>query len=128
MSASVAIDLSDPTPPYEQLRRQFAALIETAQVPTGERLPTVRQLSRDLGLAPGTVARTYQELEAAGLVVTRRGGGTTVASIAVSPKKLARARLDSAAATFVAIVRSLGLHQDDAHEALARAWAERDGR
>ena len=57
MSADIAIDLSDPTPPYEQLRRQFATMIETGQLVAGQRLPPVRQLAKDLGLANGTVAR-----------------------------------------------------------------------
>lgn len=74
---TVAAD--DATPPYEQLRRQFAQLIGSGILQPGERLPPVRQLAGDLGLAAGTVARTYRELEAAGLIRTRRGGGTRVA-------------------------------------------------
>jgi DNA-binding transcriptional regulator YhcF (GntR family) len=74
---TVAVD--DATPPYEQLRRQFAQLIGSGILQPGERLPPVRQLAGDLGLAAGTVARTYRELEAAGLIRTRRGGGTRVA-------------------------------------------------
>lgn len=93
-------------------------------VGAGERLPPVRQLARDLGIAPCTVARAVQELEQAGLVQTRRGGGTTVAPIARSPSRMTRARLDAAATTFVASVRTLGgLTQEDAHEAVAGAWA-----
>jgi GntR family transcriptional regulator len=69
---------SDPTPPYEQLRRQLVDMIGSARLRPDQRLPPVRQLAADLGLAAGTVARTYRELESAGLVVTRRGGGTRV--------------------------------------------------
>ena len=79
MTVAVTLDLIDPTPPFEQVRRQLTLLIETGQLVTGERLPSVRQLAGDLGLATGTVARAYRELESAGLVVTRRGGGTRVA-------------------------------------------------
>jgi GntR family transcriptional regulator len=122
VTRSISVDLADPTPPFEQLRRQIATLIETGQLAPGERLPPVRQLARDLGIAPGTVARAVQELEQAGLVQTRRGGGTTVAPIALSPSRMTRARLDAAATTFVASVRTLGLTQEDAHEAVARAW------
>lgn len=69
----------DVVPPYEQLRRQFAQLIASGILQSGERLPPVRQLAGDLGLAAGTVARTYRELETAGLIHTRRGGGSRVA-------------------------------------------------
>jgi DNA-binding transcriptional MocR family regulator len=73
------VDSADPTPPYEQLRRQLAALILGGALAAASRLPPLRQLAGDLGLAVGTVARTYRELEAAGLIVSRRGGGTRVA-------------------------------------------------
>ncbi len=74
--AAVRVDTSSPVPPYEQIRAQLASLITTGQLREGERLPTVRQLAADLGLAAGTVARAYRELEAASLIVTRRGAGT----------------------------------------------------
>ena len=48
----------------------------------GDRLPPLRQLAADLGLAVGTVARAYRELESAGLISSRRGGGTRVTSTA----------------------------------------------
>jgi DNA-binding transcriptional regulator YhcF (GntR family) len=72
------VDPADPTPPFEQLRRQIATLVATGALAEGERLPPVRQLAADLGLAVGTVARTYRELEAEGLVATRRAAGTRV--------------------------------------------------
>lgn len=78
MSLQLLIDESDPTPPFEQLRRQLDELISTGALVDGERLPSVRQLAADLSLAAGTVARTYAELEKGGLVLSRRGAGTRV--------------------------------------------------
>ena len=66
MTVALRVDAADPTPPYEQLRRQLAVLIRAGAVSVGTRLPTVRQLAKDLGLAPGTVMRTYRELEGEG--------------------------------------------------------------
>jgi GntR family transcriptional regulator len=82
---SLRVATTDPTPPYEQLRRQFAELIGSGVLAAGDRLPPLRQLAADLGLAVGTVARTYRELEAAGLVASRRGGGTRVRATAAAP-------------------------------------------
>jgi len=62
--STVTVDVLDPTPPYEQLRRQLADLIGSGVLTPGDRLPPVRQLAADLGLAAGTVARTYRELAA----------------------------------------------------------------
>jgi len=80
MDLELTVSTDDPTPPYEQLRRQFHLLIGTGTLVPGTRLPPLRQLAGDLGLAVGTVARTYRELEAAGLVHSRRGAGTRVAN------------------------------------------------
>jgi DNA-binding transcriptional regulator YhcF (GntR family) len=78
MTAQIVVDTASPTPPYEQIRAQLAALIRRHELEPGQRLPPVRQLAADLSLAAGTVARAYRELELSGHVVTRRGGGTTV--------------------------------------------------
>ena len=74
----VTVDLGAAEPPYEQVRTQIAGLIATGRLGEGDRLPTVRALAADLGLAANTVARAYK-LEAEGLVTTRRRAGTVVA-------------------------------------------------
>lgn len=79
MDAQIVIDLQTATPPYEQVQTQISSLIAVGQLPAGTRLPTVRSLAADLGVAAGTVARAYKELEAAGLVTTNRRQGTVVA-------------------------------------------------
>lgn len=63
---------------YEQLAEQIRQGIATGQLRPGERLPSVRQLSRDLLVNPNTVARTYQELERERLLVSRPGLGLFV--------------------------------------------------
>lgn len=72
------IDPDSPVPPFEQLRSQIEVAIRRGLLAPGARLPTVRQLAGDLGLAPNTVARTYRTLEASGLVQARGRRGTTV--------------------------------------------------
>ena len=114
------VDTTDPTPPYEQLRRQFVDLIGSGALRPGDRLPPLRQLAADLGLAVGTVARTYRELETAGLVASRRGGGTRVQASACPSTAAQRERdLRERAATFVRQARLLGASDDDVRAALA---------
>lgn len=120
--SAVTIDLLDPTPPFEQVRRQLTLLIETGQLEVGERLPPVRQLAGDLGLATGTVARAYRELEAAGLVTTRRGGGTKVAPRASGSRETVSALLAEAADTYAARAVALGASPQQAQEALGSAY------
>lgn len=122
MSAGVTIDPADPTPPYEQLRRQLAGLIGSGALEAGERLAPVRQLAADLALAPGTVARTYRELESAGLVETRRGAGTIVRS-AGKPMtaQQRRRRLTSLANDYVSQARLMGIDDQDIQSAVRDA-------
>ncbi len=116
------VDLARPVPPYEQLREQIAGLIEACQLRPGSRLPSVRQLAGDLGLAPGTVARAYTELESAALISTRQRGGTFVAAGGRASGALQRA-LAAAADSFAATARDLGLSDEAAEAAVRRALA-----
>lgn len=79
------VDLSAPTPVYEQIRTQVAGLVAVGALTPGARLPASRDLARDLGIAVGTVQRAYRELEADGLVVSRRRTGTVVAGAGAEP-------------------------------------------
>lgn len=83
MTAGISVDLGSATPPYEQIRAQISALIALGELVPGTRLPTVRRLAADLGIAAGTVARAYRELEQSGLIDTRRRNGTVVAGTPV---------------------------------------------
>ena len=120
------VTADDPTPPYEQLRRQLVDLIEGGQLTEGERLPPLRQLAGDLGLAVGTVARTYRELEGAGLVRSRRGAGTRVAAAGPKPSAQDRAdRLSGLASAYVVKARALGATDAEiAGAVLARSRAD----
>jgi GntR family transcriptional regulator len=115
----VDVDPDSFVPPYEQIRQQIATMIDSGVLPRGARLPSIRQLAGDLRLAANTVARSYRELEAAGLVVTRVGNGTTVA---VSSATLSQAerhrRLRAAADDYLAAARRLGSTAEQAIEML----------
>ena len=78
MSSQIRVDLQAATPPCEQIRSQIASLISLGELAAGAKLPTVRALATDLGVAAGTVARAYKELEAEGLISSRRRAGTVV--------------------------------------------------
>jgi DNA-binding transcriptional regulator YhcF (GntR family) len=123
----LSVDASDPTPPYEQLRRQFRDLIEAGVLGDGDRLPPLRQLAGDLGLAVGTVARTSRELEAAGLVASRRGGGTRVTHTPPGDDQERVRTLAGQAATFVRRTRPLGVTDQQILAAVSAALADQAG-
>ncbi len=105
----ISYDPRSPVPPYEQVRGQIARQIHAGQLVPGARLPTVRRLAGDLGLAVNTVARAYRELEQAGLVATRGRNGTVVTGTDET-------RAVDAAADYAATVRGLGLPAERALE------------
>ncbi|MEV0454415.1 GntR family transcriptional regulator [Catellatospora methionotrophica] len=111
-----------PVPPYEQIRAQVEILINGGLLGPGHRLPPIRQLAADLGLAPGTVARAYQELEAAGLVTTRRAAGTVVAARTSDVATDRRGPLAQAANGFTTTALMLGADLDEALAAVRTAW------
>ena len=118
---SLRVDLTSPVPPYEQLRAQIAGLITVGALHPDDRLPSVRQLAADLGLAGGTVARAYRELEQAGLVEGRGRHGTVVRP---DPEKRGyRRELAAAADRMAAAARDLGVSDDAALAALRTALA-----
>jgi DNA-binding transcriptional regulator YhcF (GntR family) len=120
---AVRVDTTSQVPPYEQIRAQLAALIRTGRLVEGERLPTVRQLAADLGLAPGTVARAYRELETGELIRTRRGAGTRVATLPTGPRTHDPDQLTTLARDFTSAARALGADTEDILTAVREAMA-----
>jgi molybdate-binding protein/DNA-binding transcriptional regulator YhcF (GntR family) len=76
----IKIDLHSSMPLYQQIAEQLRQLIATEQIKPGDRLPSIRQLSQSLSINPNTVCRAYLELEQEQILVSRRGGGTSVMS------------------------------------------------
>ncbi|MGL3804785.1 GntR family transcriptional regulator [Paeniglutamicibacter sp. R2-26] len=76
--AFINVDSTDKTAPYLQVRQQILAAIAKGKLKAGTKLPSVRALAEQLGLAVNTAAKVYKELEASGAVVTRGRHGTIV--------------------------------------------------
>lgn len=81
------IALSGSAPPADQIHDQIHGLVATGRLAAEERLPSVRQLAKDLGVAPGTVAKAYRALESEGYLLTRTGSGTRVSPTASTTTK-----------------------------------------
>lgn len=106
----IVIDSASPVPPFEQLRAQLARQIQDRTLAVGARLPTIRHLAADLGLAVNTVGRAYRELEEAGLIETRGRAGSFVSAAGEEGRERAR----RAAADYAAVVASVGIDADEA--------------
>ena len=120
MADWVRLEPNAKTPLFDQLRTQIIDGIRDGRLAAGARLPTVRDLAARLGLAVNTVARTYRELETAGMVQTRGRLGTFVCG--VDPGDVTMA---AAAGTFVETARALGLGPTESMRYIETAFGRR---
>lgn len=74
----IAVNPSDELPIYRQMMRQIVDAIAGGRLKAGEKLPSHRELSERIVVAPLTVKKAYDELEALGFLETQRGRGTFV--------------------------------------------------
>ena len=87
----IHIDRGSSTPISRQLIEQITAACAAGRWQAGERLPSVRQLARELTVNQNTILRVYEKLTAEGLLEMRHGEGTFVAARATR-KQLAEQR------------------------------------
>jgi DNA-binding transcriptional regulator YhcF (GntR family) len=122
VSLQISVDPESATAPFEQVREQVAAQTHDGLLPVGYRMPTVRGLAEDLGLAPNTVAKAYRALEADGVIETRGRHGTFIAAAGDAAHRQAAA----AAAAYARRAHRLGLDRAGAQlmvdEALRAAY------
>ena len=75
----ISIDDNSDRQIYDQIVSQVREAVATSKLRPGDRLPAIRRLADQLGVAPGTVARAYAELETAQVISTDGPKGTYVA-------------------------------------------------
>ena len=71
----IRIDPTSPEPLFEQVVFAVKASVAKGSAKAGERLPSVRELARELAINPNTVVRAYESLERDGVIVRRQGAG-----------------------------------------------------
>ena len=120
---AIEVDPDGATPPYEQVRTQIAAAVHRGELAACAKLPTVRALAEQLGLAANTVARAYRELEADGVVVTEGRRGTFVRSGVLDGTADAADEVRAAAADYVRAARRAGLTRAEAVRLVESSWA-----
>ncbi|MGC5583251.1 GntR family transcriptional regulator [Ornithinimicrobium sp. W1679] len=116
---SLTVDPGATTPVFQQICDQVVASVREGRLAAGARLPTVRQLASDLGVATNTVAKAYRQLESEGHVQTRGRHGTVVLP---PPGSGAGGRALGTADAFVAEARRSGLSLEEAVGLLRSRW------
>jgi GntR family transcriptional regulator len=125
----IRIDPSDPAPIWSQIEEAMRRLVATGALKAGVAVPSVRDLARDLRINPATVARAYQRLTDAGVLMVKRGDGTYVADSPPSMSRAERARILREAATrYTSFAWTLGATREEGAEAFEAAWQKRGAR
>lgn len=75
------IDLTSRAPIYEQIYFKIIELVIKGSLKENDQIPSVRNLAKDTGVNPNTVAKAYQELERNGIIYSLTGRGSFIAKI-----------------------------------------------
>lgn len=114
------VTTSGREPIYQQLVGQIREGVARGKLRPGERLPSVRELSRKLVVNPNTIARVYTELERDGVLYTRPGSGVFVAEPSNDLTRAARRkRLFDQVDTLLTEAVYLGFTSDQVQEAVS---------
>ncbi|QDU82273.1 HTH-type transcriptional repressor YtrA [Polystyrenella longa] len=73
------IEKGSAVPISRQISSQITALCLSEQLQPGDKLPSVRELARELTVNQNTILRVYEKLTAEGILDKRHGAGTFVA-------------------------------------------------
>lgn len=115
----ISVDSTLETAPYQQVREQLLGAIASGRLAPGTRLPSVRALAGQVGLAVNTVAKVYKELEAQGAVVTRGRHGTIVQAGAEAGEQA----VSDAAADLARVARTWSVDEERAVKYLRAAFS-----
>jgi GntR family transcriptional regulator len=77
----IVISPSNPDPMHKQVTDQVKNAIARGTLEPGKKLPSIREMSRELRISPITIKRSYRDLEQDGYIVTRAGLGSFVADV-----------------------------------------------
>ena len=115
------IDPQSPDPIFEQVAFQVKTAVARGEIEGGDKLPSVRELAKELAINPNTVARAYEALERDGVIVRRQGSGCFVTG-ETSALRLdeRRKRLDQLVQRAVTEAYHLGLDGEDVRAAIER--------
>lgn len=119
------IDAGDAVPIWKQIEDGIRRLVAKGTLPPGTAVPSVRSLAGELVVNPATVAKAYQRLADAGVLVVQRGEGTFVAEAPPAITRGERAGLvREAAQRYAGVVVTLGVPASEAVDEVRKVLAE----
>ena len=111
-------------PIYIQIMDLIKKQMISKEFQPGEKLPSVRDLSKQLEVNPNTVQRAYVEMEREMLVNTKRGQGTFIVDEPEVILKLRQEMVLNRVATFVKEMEEFGFSHDELLKVIERYLSE----
>lgn len=109
---------------YIQIENHVQFAVASGRMKAGERLPSVQELAKKLGVNPNTVAKSYRDLEVMGIVYTRRGMGVFInKGIEAKCREDCRRRIVTRLFEVVAEARAAGMTLQNVREVCAASYA-----
>ncbi|MFI1306881.1 MocR-like pyridoxine biosynthesis transcription factor PdxR [Streptomyces sioyaensis] len=96
----IVLDRDGGAPLQQQVCDQITALVRSGQLRPGDAVPASRNLAQQLDVSRTVVTRAYELLGAHGILTTKRGSGTKIASLAGSTAVPDRAPRQGPSAAF----------------------------
>ncbi len=94
---------------YRQIVEQVKYKVATGELKPGQRMPSIRELAKQLKINPRTVVRAYEELRSAGLAVMRQGQGVFITdNQATLPNKVRKKQIEDMSRRLFAEATRLG--------------------
>ena len=116
--------MSDYRPIYFQLFEEFQSRIFSGKWEPGQKIPSVRELSKKLNVNPNTVQKSLEQLERLGYIHSVRGSGWFVNENTDAVNEGVAAVAMKKAADYLQIMRSLGLNDREALDTVERVIKE----
>lgn len=107
-------EFNDNEPIYLQIIELIKRAIATGDLMSGDKLPSVREMSSSLGVNPNTLQRAYGELERLGVTYTRRGMGSFVSEGKNEPDKMQEQMGIEISEKYLRDMNAIGLNKEKA--------------
>jgi GntR family transcriptional regulator len=113
---------------HKQVTDQVKDAVARGSLKAGEKLPSIREMSKELMISPITIKRSYRDLEQEGYIVTRAGLGSFVAEVDFS--RLRSEKVDEITGELEKVIRmaaGYGITAGELRKILKRLQEEDDG-
>lgn len=122
----ITVDFRDRKQLYEQIIDSVRQSILGGAITPGEKLPSVRNLAKELGINPNTIQKAYNILEAEGVILTLPGRGSVVLSETEELRKKQLVKLEEKLSVIAAEAHNTGITEKEFTAAAHQAWNATD--